>query len=160
VAYPDDLLVEGEQVVLHTRPHWQVLIGPVLAFLLTVGLGTYVAGAISELSWAASGWLVLAVLGVAVVVWVAVVPVARWRTTHFVVTNRRVLVREGIISRHGIDLPMSRINSVRFRHGMVERLLGCGTLVIESASDEPLEFEDVPDVQRVHSLLYTEAEGG
>ncbi len=51
---------------------------------------------------------------------------------------------------------MSRINSVQFRHTVLERFLGCGTLVIESASDEPLEFADIPDVERVHALLYQE----
>jgi len=83
----------------------------------------------------------------------------RWRATHFVVTSRRVLVREGVLSRHGIDIPMSRINSVQFRHTALERVLGCGTLIIESASDEPLEFADVPGVERVHALLYQEVTG-
>ena len=73
------------------------------------------------------------------------------------ITTRRVLVREGVLSRNGIDIPMSRINSVQFRHTLLERVLGCGTLIIESASDEPLEFDDIPDVERVHSLLYAEA---
>jgi uncharacterized membrane protein YdbT with pleckstrin-like domain len=85
-----------------------------------------------------------------------VVPVLRWRTTHFVVTTRRVLIREGVLARHGIDIPMSRINSVQFRHTLLERILGCGTLIIESASEEPLEFDDIPDVERVHSMLYAE----
>lgn len=67
-----------------------------------------------------------------------------------------MLVREGVLSRTGIDIPMSRINSVQFRHTVLERFLGCGTLVIESASDEPLEFTDVPQVEKVHALLYQE----
>lgn len=160
MAYPDDLLVEGEQVVVHTRPHWKTLVGPVLAFLVTVGLGTYAAGLISDLSWAGWGWLGLAALGTALVGWLTVAPVLRWHSTHFVVTNRRVLVREGVLSRQGIDLPMSRINSVRYSTTMVGRMLGCGTLAIETASDEPLEFEDVPDVARVHSLLYQDSDDG
>jgi uncharacterized membrane protein YdbT with pleckstrin-like domain len=104
-------------------------------------------------------WLALGVLGLALIVRFTVVPVVRWRTTHFVVTNRRVLVREGVFSRQGIDIPLSRINSVQFRHTFLERLLGSGTLVIESASDEPLEFEDVPGVQHVHAMLYSEVAG-
>ena len=78
----------------------------------------------------------------------------RWRTTHFVVTSRRVLVREGVLTRQGIDIPMARINSVQFRQNLFERLLGCGTLIIESASEEQLEFDDIPGVERVHALLY------
>lgn len=156
MAYPDDLLVEGEQVIMHKHPHWKMLIVPVLGFLVTVGLGTYLAALIRDQSWAPWGWLTLAALGLVAVAWLTVGPLVRWRTTHFVVTNRRVLVREGVLSRHGIDMPMSRINSVEFRHTVVERFLGCGTLVIESASDEPLEFDDVPSVKRVHALLYQE----
>ncbi|HEX2288740.1 MAG TPA: PH domain-containing protein, partial [Pseudonocardiaceae bacterium] len=70
------------------------------------------------------------------------------------------LVREGILSRSGIDIPINRINSVQFRHNVIERLLGCGTLIIESAADEPLEFDDIPQVERVHSLLYYDVTTG
>jgi len=156
VAYPNDLLVEGERVIMHKHPHWKMLVVPVLAFLSTVALGSYLAALIRDQSWAGWGWLALGVLGLVAVVRFTLTPVVRWRTTHFVVTSRRVLVREGVLSRHGIDIPMSRINSVQFRHTMIERVLGCGTLVIESASDEPLEFDDVPSVERVHALLYQE----
>jgi uncharacterized membrane protein YdbT with pleckstrin-like domain len=156
VAYPDDLLVDGEQVVMHKHPHWKMLVVPVLVLLVVVGLGSFLAALVSAQSWAPWAWLALAVVGVVLVFWLTVVPVVRWRTTHFVVTTRRVLVREGVLSRQGIDIPMSRINSVQFRHTVLERLLGCGTLIIESASDEPLEFDDVPGVERVHALLYQE----
>ncbi len=156
MAYPDDLLVPGEQIVMHKHPHWKMLVGPVVVLLLVVGSGTFVAALVSAQSWAQWAWLALGVVGIGLVGWLTVTPVLRWRTTHFVVTTRRVLVREGVLARHGIDIPMSRINSVQFRHSVIERLLGCGTLIIESASDEPLEFDDVPGVERVHALLYNE----
>jgi uncharacterized membrane protein YdbT with pleckstrin-like domain len=156
VAYPDELLVEGEQVVIHKHPHWKMLVLPVLVLLLVVAAGSFLAALVSAQTWAPWAWLALAVIGLALIVRFTVVPVVRWRTTHFVVTNRRVLVREGVFARHGIDIPMSRINSVQFRHSLLERMLGSGTLVIESASDEPLEFEDVPGVERVHAMLYSE----
>jgi uncharacterized membrane protein YdbT with pleckstrin-like domain len=156
VAYPDELLVAGEQVVIHKHPHWKMLVLPVLVLLLVVGVATFLAALVSAQTWAPWAWLALAVAGLALIVRFTVVPVVRWRTTHFVVTNRRVLVREGVFSRHGIDIPMSRINSVQFRHTLLERMLGSGTLVIESASDEPLEFDDVPGVERVHAMLYSE----
>jgi len=156
MAYPDDLLVPGEQIVMHKHPHWKMLVVPVVVLLLVVGSGTFVAALVSAQSWAPWAWLALGVVGLGLVGWLTVTPVLRWRTTHFVITTRRVLVREGVLARHGIDIPMSRINSVQFRHTVTERLLGCGTLIIESASDEPLEFDDVPGVERVHALLYNE----
>jgi uncharacterized membrane protein YdbT with pleckstrin-like domain len=156
MAYPDDILVSGEQVVMHKHPHWKKVVLPVLVLLVVVGLGSYLAALMATQAWAPGAWIALGVACLAVIIWLVVVPVIRWRTTHFVVTTRRVLVREGVLTRHGIDIPMSRINSVQFRHNIVERLLGCGTLIIESASEEPLEFDDIPGVEQVHTLLYQE----
>ncbi len=154
MPYPEDLLMGDERVVIHKHPHWKMLVLPVLAFLVIVGLCAFLAAVVAGQPWGFYGWIALSVLGGAGVVWLTVVPLLRWRTTHFVLTTRRVLVREGILSRSGIDIPISRINSVQFRHSFIERILGCGTLIIESASDEPLEFDDIPQIERVHSLLY------
>ncbi|MCK2238370.1 MULTISPECIES: PH domain-containing protein [unclassified Crossiella] len=156
MAYPDDLLADNEHVVVHKHPHWKMLLIPVLVLLVTIGLGLYLAALIQDLSWAGIGWIVLGVLGVLVVVIFVLVPLVRWRSTHFVVTTQRIMVREGVLTRTGIDIPLSRINSVRFKHGLLDRVLGCGTLIVESASDEPLEFDDIPGVERVHTLLYRE----
>jgi len=156
VAYPDDLLVSGEQIVMHKHPHWKMLVRPVLVLLLVVALGAFLAALVRAQPWAPWGWSGLAVVGLGAIGWWTLWPVLRWRTTHFVVTTRRVLIREGVLSRQGIDIPMSRINSVQFRHSFLERMLGCGTLIIESASDEPLEFNDVPGVEHVYALVYQE----
>jgi uncharacterized membrane protein YdbT with pleckstrin-like domain len=156
MAYPDGLLVEGEQVVMHKHPHWKKVLLPVLVLLLVVGVGSYVAALMALQTWAPWAWITLGVIGLVLIVWFTVVPVLRWRTTHFVVTTERVLIREGVLNRTGIDIPMRRINSVQIRHSVIDRILGCGTLIIESASEEPLEFDDVPGVEEVHALLYRE----
>ena len=156
MPYPVDLLQPDEHVVVHKHPHWKMLVLPVVALLLIVGLGSYAAALVSGESWRLFGWIGLAVLGGIGVLWLTVTPLLRWRTTHFVLTSKRVLVREGILSRSGIDIPINRINTVQFRHSLIDRILGCGTLIIESASDEPLEFDDIPQVEKVHSLLYYE----
>lgn len=156
MAYPDGLLVEGEQVVVHRHPHWRMLVVPVLVLLLVVGSTSFLAALVSAQSWAVWAWLGLAAAGLALIGRFTVFPVVRWRTTHFVVTDRRVLVREGVLTRHGMDIPLRRISSVQFRNSLLERMLGSGTLVIESDSDESLEFDDVPGVRRVHALLYNE----
>ena len=88
--------------------------------------------------------------------WLTLWPFFSWLTTHFVITDRRVMFRHGVLTRTGIDIPLARINSVEFRHGLIDRMLRTGTLIIESASQDPLEFHDIPQVERVHSLLYHE----
>jgi len=156
VAYPDELLAPSERVVIHKHPHWKMLFFPVLVFLVTIGAGAYLASLVAEQSWHLIAWIAIAAVAAILIGWLTLIPLLRWRTTHFVITTQRVLVREGVLSRTGIDIPMNRINSVQFRHGFFQRLLGCGTLIIESASDEPLEFDDIPQVERVHSMLYQE----
>jgi uncharacterized membrane protein YdbT with pleckstrin-like domain len=156
VAYPDELLASGEEIVMHKHPHWKMLVGPVFVLLVVVAACSFLAALVGAQTWAPWAWLVLGVVGLGLVLRFTAAPVIRWRTTHFVITSRRVLVREGLFSRRGMDIPMSRINSVEFRHTLFERLLGVGTLIIESASDEPLEFHDVPGVEEVHALLYQE----
>ena len=160
MPFPDELLQGGERVLLHKHPHWKMLLLPVLFFLVIVGLCSFLAALIGGQSWRGYGWIALGVLGGLGVLWLTVVPLLRWRTTHFVLTTRRVLVREGILSRSGIDIPINRINSVQFRHSLLDRILGCGTLIVESASDEPLEFDDIPQVERVHSMLNYELDPG
>jgi len=156
VAYPDDLLVDDERVVVHRHPHWKMLVVPVVVLLLVVGVASFLAALVSAQAWAQWAWLALAVAGLALIARFTVYPVLRWRTTHFVVTDRRVLVREGVLTRHGMDIPLRRISGVQFRQGLWERMLGAGTLVVESESDDSLEFDDVPGVRRVHAVLYDE----
>ncbi|RKT57528.1 PH domain-containing protein [Saccharothrix australiensis] len=154
MAYPDDLLRPGEHVVLHRRPHWKVLLAPVLALLLVVGGGAWLAGLVSGLPWTSTARAVLAAVVLLLVAWLTLAPALRWRTTHFVVTTDRVMYREGVLKRTGLDIPLARIDGVRFEHGPFDRVLGCGTLFVESASHEPLEFDDIPGVERVHAALH------
>jgi membrane protein YdbS with pleckstrin-like domain len=158
VAYPEDLLSEGEKVVIHKHPHWKMLLLPYLALIVTLGLGGWLALLVKDASspWNTIGLIAIGVVALVLIVWLFLVPFVRWRTTHFIVTSDRVMAREGVISRTGIDIPMSRISSVRFEHGLIDRIFGCGTLIVESSSQEPLDFDDIPQVEKVHSFIYRE----
>ncbi|GAA4423778.1 PH domain-containing protein [Actinokineospora soli] len=156
MAYPDDLLSDGETVVLHKHPHWKMLLLPYLALVVVLGLGIWGAILVQDLSWATVAWIIIGALALVLIIWLFFVPFVRWRTTHFIVTTDRVMAREGVINRTGIDIPLSRISSVRFEHGLIDRIVGCGTLIIESSAQEPLEFDDIPKVEKVHTLLYRE----
>jgi uncharacterized membrane protein YdbT with pleckstrin-like domain len=158
VAYPEELLSEGENIVIHRHPHWKMLLLPYLALIITLGVGTWLAILAAAVAppWDLIWLIAIGAVALVVVVWLFLVPFVRWRTTHFIVTSDRVMAREGVINRTGIDIPLSRINSVRFEHGLIDRIVGCGTLIIESASQEPLEFDDIPKVEQVHTLIYRE----
>jgi uncharacterized membrane protein YdbT with pleckstrin-like domain len=160
VGYPDNVLAGDEQVVLHRHPHWKRLIGPVLVLLVATALAAFGAAVVSRTDWDATAQqvvqLVIAAAWLILIGWLTVWPFLTWWTTHFVITDRRVMFRHGLLTRTGIDIPLARVNSVEFRHGLLDRLLRTGTLIIESASQDPLEFYDIPRVEQVHSLLYHE----
>ena len=160
VRYPDNMLAEEEWVVLHRHPHWKCLVGPVLALLASTALASFGGAYVGTREWDSTAKTVvtsvIAVIWLVVVGWLALWPFLRWRTTHFVVTDRRVMFRFGLPTRAGIDIPLARIDSVGFRHGLVDGILHTGTLTVESGSHDPVEFYDVPNVEEVHSLLYRE----
>jgi uncharacterized membrane protein YdbT with pleckstrin-like domain len=160
VGYPDNVLASDEQVVMHRHPHWKRLTGPVLVLILATAAAAFIAGYVNQLNWDATAknviFLVIAAIWLVVVGWLTLWPFLRWWTTHFVITDRRVMFRHGLLTRAGIDIPLARINSVEFRHGLIDRMVRAGTLIIESASQDPLEFHDIPRVEQVHSLLYHE----
>lgn len=160
VGYPDNVLAGDERVVLHRHPHWKRLIGPALVLLIVTALASFGAAVVQNSDWDGTVkrvvLLVLAALWLIIVGWLTVWPFLNWWTTHFVITDRRVMFRHGLLTRSGIDIPLARINSVEFRHGLLDRMLRTGTLIIESASQDPLEFHDIPRVEQVHSLLYHE----
>lgn len=157
MAYPQDALAEEEELLLHHHPHWKMLIIPALTFIGLTGLaGAGIGFAQRQLDGSAANTALIVVAAVWAigVAWRCVAPLISWKCTHFIVTDRRVLVRQGVMTHSGIDIPMGRISNVQFRHALLDRMLGTGTLIIASASDDPLEFDDIPHVQRVHSLLY------
>jgi uncharacterized membrane protein YdbT with pleckstrin-like domain len=160
VGYPENVLAKGEQVVLHHHPHWKRLIGPALVLIFGTGLAVFGVAVVNSTHWpqltknviygvVGAIWLVL-------VGWLTLWPFLSWLTTNFVVTSRRVMYRHGVLTRSGIDIPLARINSVEFRDKILERMFRTGTLIIESASQDPLEFHDIPRLREVHALLYHE----
>jgi uncharacterized membrane protein YdbT with pleckstrin-like domain len=160
VRYPDNVLAGDEQVVVHRHPHWKRLIGAVLVLILATGLAAFVAAVVNATDWQHTAknvvFAVIWAIWLVVIGWLTLWPFLNWLTTHFVITDRRVMFRQGVLARSGIDIPLARILRVEFRHRIVDRILRTGTLIIESASQDPLEFYDIPRVARVHALLYQE----
>jgi uncharacterized membrane protein YdbT with pleckstrin-like domain len=104
---------------------------------------------------ASIGRLAVAVVAIGVLMIWLIVPILRWRTTVFELTNRRLRMRDGIITRHGRDIPLARINDVSFSKGLLDRLLGSGRLVVESAGEHgQIVLTDIPHVEAAQGTLY------
>jgi uncharacterized membrane protein YdbT with pleckstrin-like domain len=155
MAYPTKLLAEDERLVLDLHPHWKALVTPVVTLVLVLAIGGFTAARIPDGDRQGLLRILVLIVAVGLLLAYALRPFLVWVTTHFVITDRRVLVRTGIFARTGRDVPLSRINDITFSHTFVERLLGCGTLVVESAGERgQVTLTDVPHVERVQRQLY------
>ncbi len=151
----DQSLAPGEESVQILHPHWKTLVRPIaLTFVLVAALlvGEVLIPGSKE---AGIERLALAAVAVVLLMWWLMYPLLRWRTTVYELTTRRMRLRDGIVTRHGRDIPLSRITDVSFRKGLLDRLLGCGTLIVESAGEHgELTLTEIPHVEHVQSTLF------
>jgi uncharacterized membrane protein YdbT with pleckstrin-like domain len=153
MPFPRRLLIEGEELILDRRPHWVALLGPALVAIVGLALAWWLSTLMDSVAWLP--WVVYAAL-------VLVYPVPKvvsWLTSNFAVTSDRVIHREGFIAKRSMEIPLEAINDVRFDQGIIDRMLGAGTLVIQSASEQGRQiFDNIRDPEGVQRTIYQEGE--
>lgn len=145
-----------EQVVHVCHPHWRRLVLPVAALVgvvLAAGVGMYAVP--GDYRYAGIARLTIAVVAlVAVVLW-SLVPYLRWRSTVYTLTTQRFRVGTGILHRAQDDVPLAQVVGIGSAQNLLERLLGCGTLIVESAGERgELRLRDVPRLHQVRAELF------
>jgi uncharacterized membrane protein YdbT with pleckstrin-like domain len=151
MGYPTKLLADDESIQYELKPHWRALVVPVFVLLATLAVGIY---AIATFQNSGIRWTIVVIMLIVLVAWV-VRPFLYWLTTQYVITDHRIIVRTGLISRSGRDMPLSRVNDVSFKKSALERFLNCGTLMIESAGTQgQLVISSVPDVEDIQREIY------
>lgn len=154
MGFPENVLTRDEQVVRSLHPHWLTVIGPSLLGVLLVVTAVFVSVVTPDdsrgnlIQWVCVGLAVL--IGVPVVV----APFLRWRTTHYVLTTHRVMVRRGILSKSGKDITLSKITDVSFHQSLLDRIIKSGSLSIESAGDSADEdLRNIPHSDAIQQLI-------
>ena len=151
-------LHRDEEVVLDLHPHWVMMGKAIAALVAATAFGVF----LYQLGWDNLVGDILRIVGIVAIVvalgalvhaWVA------WVSTNFVLTTDRCIYREGIIAKRGVEIPLDRVNTVFFNQGIFERMVGAGTLTIESAGEHGLQtFEDVRNPMAVQQELYQQIE--
>lgn len=153
MGYPAKLLTAGEIVVYDMRQHWRVLFFPAVTVVLLVFVTTFLLANVPS-GWDWAQWLVLGGAAFVFAVWV-IRPVIEWATSQYVITNRRVIIRSGVVARQGRDMPLARVNDVHFNYGVIDRMLGCGDLIVESAGETGrLLISAVPEVELIQREIF------
>ena len=153
MAISQKLLNDGETVVISTRTHPKALLVPVLALVLLLAVGVAAQTVVGQHVVTLVVWALVAIG----VVWWVLRPLIVWASASYTFTDRRLITRTGVLTRRGHDIPLSRISDVASELGLVDRMLGCGTLVISDASTHgSVRLPDIPhveDTQRRLNLL-------
>ena len=152
MGYPKKLLADGETIEFELKPHWRALFVPIVVLVIIVFLGSwlYFLTTNSILRYA------ILAAGIIIIIWFAAMPFLRWLTTQFVFTNRRVIVRRGLLTKQGRDMPLAKVNNVSFSVPFMGRILNYGRLVIQSAGeDSDLDIDDVPNVEEIQRSVYS-----
>jgi uncharacterized membrane protein YdbT with pleckstrin-like domain len=148
-------LSQGEHLVLKLHQHWKTVLRPVLILAATVLALLVLLLLVPTVRDTAAGRLAVGVAALVIVTLFVAVPLLRWRTTSYELTNRRLRLRAGILTRTGRDFPLTRISDVSFEQGLLDRMLGCGRLVVESPGEHgQLVLTEIPRVQDVQATLF------
>ncbi len=154
MGFPESVLADGERVVRSLHPHPLTVLGPVSLGVVLAALGVVVSVVTPDDS---TGNLIQ-VIAIAMVCLLALplvlVPILRWRTTHYVITSHRVMVRRGILSKSGKDVTLSKITNVSFHQSLLDRIIRSGSLTIESAGESADELvRNIPRSDEVQQLI-------
>ena len=148
-------LSDGERSVLTLHPHWKMLLRPALLLVVVIAAAVALLVVIPPGRLAAPGRIAVGVVALVLAAAGFGVPFLRWQTTTYRLTTRRLSLRSGILTRSGRDFPLIRISDVSFTQGPIDRLIGSGRLVVESAGEHgQLVLNEIPDVQDVQATLF------
>jgi len=142
----EDQLQAGEEILYRAYPTRLPLVpwvGGVVLSLVAAWLAWNLLG--NQPLTLAAGVVALVFLGAALIKLVVI------RSHDYVLTNRRVVLEEGVFSRRSMDASLGKINNVEHRQTLWGRLLGYGDVEIDTASEtgasrfngisRPLEFK-------------------
>lgn len=125
-----DLLMPGEIVLYGAHIHWLSYSRPMLILLIAL------LGAIIGVIWQPLAVWIIPCLGLALLALFGfgIVALRNW-TTQMAITNRRVILRTGIIARDTVDIPLSKVDLVFLEQGILDRIFGAGSVIIRTVGE-------------------------
>jgi len=155
MAFPRALLADHERIVFELRPHW-VAVVPALLWAALIALAWIALGALVD---SGPARLAITVGALVALLFLSAVPLLKWSNTLFVLTTDRLITRRGVIARQATEIPLERINDVAFAQSALERVVGTGDLLIESAGERgQTRITNVKRPEQVQLRIYQATE--
>ncbi len=155
----------GEQVMFEGHPSWRAILDFYFKGLLVVLVAAAIAAGITTVAAKdsrTSAVVIVAVVGVALVILIGFI---KRVTTHYTITNKRLRIQRGIISREIQETRLERVQNVNFTQGALQRMLQIGDVDFDTAGGDDYNFVFAgvaqPDevVQQVDRATQTGAAG-
>lgn len=163
--YIDSTLLPEEKVKYRTNRHWIIFSPTVLWLILTFGAAFFLPRGILEpiplFFWGYETEELLTLALFAITVMSGIYNYVDYVCSEFGITNKRVLMKVGLIRRFSLEIFLERIESIHVRQGITGRIVGFGTIQVIGTGGthdyfryipEPLEFRQ--RVQRYISEIY------
>jgi len=145
LSYVERNLIAGEEVVFQTKHHWIVMLRSFLpgAALDVAGIAGLIY-VLAQKDWPANGRnaaLLAAAVAVIAGSLLTVYGMMKRNATEMVVTNKRVIVKTGLLQRNTFEMLLSRIESIGVQEPVLGRMLGYGTVILRGVGGTPDEFD-------------------
>ena len=163
MTYVESNLVPGETVIYQTRLHWIVMLGHLFVGCLLLGLPgvllLYYAFSqhgmdINTLHLTEGGGVALLVCGAVVIL----TGMVRRSATEMAVTNRRVVIKTGLMNRKTIEMLLNKVESIEVSETTFGRMLGYGTIVVIGTGGTSDPFHRVADPLEFRSQVQQQIE--
>lgn len=138
MSYVEKSLHDNEKVKYSAKLHWKVFITPVVVF----ALGAY--GIFMK-----PPYNVFGLLGVLLSIVMALKALLNYLNSEFVVTNKRIILRQGIFSKTTVESSLNKIEGIGIEQSIIGRILNSGNIIISGIGgmksiffdvDNPIEF--------------------
>jgi hypothetical protein len=158
MARPDRLVSRSERIHVITREHGVVLLRPFLRAALAIAIGGVAALEASTSSLPGPiGWTVAALAGaiVAISLLGLLRRIGRWHARRLIVTDRRVLLTSGTLSRRVSSVPLDALHDLQIHLSGPGRVLRYGTVIVTANGRRGplLGLRRLPEPDLVFALL-------
>jgi uncharacterized membrane protein YdbT with pleckstrin-like domain len=165
MGYIEKNLIAGEKVLYKTRLHSVAVVFPLL-FGLLIGIGGFYCLYVSMEGkqsaadgnpklWAGAGLSLLVIAAITVAM-----ALMKRNATEMAVTNRRILIKSGILSRRTIEMLLSRVESIVITESFFGRMLGYGTVVVRGTGGTPEPFNLIANPTEFRRHVQEQIEAG
>jgi len=163
MSYVDRNLTAGETVIYKTRLHWIVMLHHiVMALIAAVGAGILLSFAFTQDNLpqnSARAFEVVAGVLIAAAVLTLILGAVQRNSTEMAVTNRRVVIKVGLVGRRTVELLLTKVESIEVKETALGRMLGYGTIVVIGTGGTPESFYKVAHPLQFRSMVQHQIEG-